>query len=422
MTMKRELLLLAAMGCLLAAPATADVVHLKDGRRLEGKVTDLGDKVRLKTRFGAAVLSKDEIDRIEMDADPAADYRAKSAGLAEADVEGHYALGLWCKQQKLAEQARKEFTAAVKADPDHSGARAELGYMKLRGRWTLETDVLRSARALQKIGQLDRCVVMLKPLTTSRDVQGAKKDGSLLLATVYEQLGDWSGALEQYESLQSLTLTKGEEVLIGARKEIIEKHPDGEYLVGEGSGAAVEPGLQPLAHPAVMGVALEDKAKEALARGRGIYERARRVDVANPGDAIEIFREADRHFVKANILCPDIARAYRVEVARKLIAVHEREFGRCLAKLVGTPAPSISYYPRSGRFTKASRGKWRAYIGKLEGYVKRSEAELQLMLELAQPYPDELSELISMAKKCSTDLERQRTFLRAQRKREHIKR
>ena len=144
------------------------------------------------------------------------------------------------------------------------------------------------------------------------------------------------------------------------------------------------------------------------------------MDVADPKKAVDIFLEADGHFDKANALSPDMARAFKVEVARKLIAVHERDFGQSLAKLVGTPMPTMYYYKGSGKFTAKSREKWQAYVHTLERYCRSAEKNLQRMLDLAQPYPDELSELIAMAKKCAKDLEKQRAFLRQQRKRENI--
>jgi tetratricopeptide (TPR) repeat protein len=48
-----------------AALAKEDVVHLRSGGRLEGKVTEKGDKIEVDTGGGVVVLAKDEVARIE---------------------------------------------------------------------------------------------------------------------------------------------------------------------------------------------------------------------------------------------------------------------------------------------------------------------------------------------------------------------
>lgn len=49
----------------LGSLAAADVVHLRSGGRLEGKVTDKGDKIEVDTGGGVIVLAKDEVARVE---------------------------------------------------------------------------------------------------------------------------------------------------------------------------------------------------------------------------------------------------------------------------------------------------------------------------------------------------------------------
>jgi hypothetical protein len=61
--MRTGLTILAMM--LLGFAAAADGVHLKDGRKIEGKVTDLGDRIRIERSFGSMTIDKAEVDRIE---------------------------------------------------------------------------------------------------------------------------------------------------------------------------------------------------------------------------------------------------------------------------------------------------------------------------------------------------------------------
>jgi tetratricopeptide (TPR) repeat protein len=53
-------------------------------------------------------------------------YQEKSVGLKPDDIEGHYQLGLWCRQNKLLEQAKTQFSKVLELDPKHKKARQEL--------------------------------------------------------------------------------------------------------------------------------------------------------------------------------------------------------------------------------------------------------------------------------------------------------
>jgi Tfp pilus assembly protein PilF len=50
---------------LLSLPARADVVYLRNGGKLEGKVTEQGDKLRIETATGTLSISKEDVLRIE---------------------------------------------------------------------------------------------------------------------------------------------------------------------------------------------------------------------------------------------------------------------------------------------------------------------------------------------------------------------
>ncbi|MCZ6603197.1 MAG: hypothetical protein O6952_09335, partial [Planctomycetota bacterium] len=64
-------------------------------------------------------------------------YREKAGALGPRDAIGHYELGLWCKEQGLAAEAKAEFQETIRFDRDHDGARRELGYVLRGGRWVL---------------------------------------------------------------------------------------------------------------------------------------------------------------------------------------------------------------------------------------------------------------------------------------------
>lgn len=124
--------------------AFADRVRLKDGRTLEGKVVDLGDRVRIEFGRGSVTFSKEEIASIERVKSAAETYREKAAALAEDDVEGHFQLAQWSREQGLEEEARAELLRVIAIDPEHAQARALLGHVKVAGEWvdTATTDIV----------------------------------------------------------------------------------------------------------------------------------------------------------------------------------------------------------------------------------------------------------------------------------------
>ncbi len=54
-----------AVALLLATIAAADVVHLRNGGKIEGRVTDKGDRVEVQTAEGTVTIEKTQIERIE---------------------------------------------------------------------------------------------------------------------------------------------------------------------------------------------------------------------------------------------------------------------------------------------------------------------------------------------------------------------
>jgi hypothetical protein len=133
--MNRVVLPVLLMLLLVAAAAFADRVHLKNGRVLEGEVTEKGDMVEVKMSIGTATVAKQDVDFIESVKGAAAEYQEKSAALAADDVEGHFQLARWCEDRRLKDEARAELLKVIAINPEHAGARALLGHVKVAGKW-----------------------------------------------------------------------------------------------------------------------------------------------------------------------------------------------------------------------------------------------------------------------------------------------
>ncbi|MFH1023399.1 MAG: hypothetical protein V1809_08405 [Planctomycetota bacterium] len=136
---------------LAAATLPADTVVLKNGDRIEGKVTENSDKgVSITVTRGnmQAVFHyrKDEVASIEAGADPAEilreEYQTRLAKVANGGTaDGWFALGEWCAEKLLKKEAEAAWRKTLTFAPDHEGARRALGYRRHQGTWMTEEEV-----------------------------------------------------------------------------------------------------------------------------------------------------------------------------------------------------------------------------------------------------------------------------------------
>lgn len=137
----------AVLTTALMSAAPADVVRLKNGTRLEGKVAERPGEIEVETADGARVtVSRSQVQRIEKRALPRDLYQQRAARVGANDTQGRYELGLWCLQNGLAADATAAFRRVIELNPEHADARAALGYERvgnawIKGKWeTLESD------------------------------------------------------------------------------------------------------------------------------------------------------------------------------------------------------------------------------------------------------------------------------------------
>ena len=131
----------------LALPAAADEVVLRNGAVLSGIVREQGDTVVVEVDFGTMTFRKTEVRSIRKSEDPMKEFEQK---LQKAtDARSLYDLALWAREKGLGTKAGDLFRKVLTLDRDHEGARKALGFEKVDGRW-LEGDDLQVARGLLK--------------------------------------------------------------------------------------------------------------------------------------------------------------------------------------------------------------------------------------------------------------------------------
>jgi len=150
--MKTLRFLLAAT---LAAPAVglADVVHLKDGRALEGAVQAEGDALVIRQRLGEVRVRRADVVRIEETEDRWDRLERLEDELARGTAEERYRFAAWARDHDFPEEAREAFLSVLRVDANHPGARAALGYVLHEGRWVTVEDRNRARGLVEHRGE-----------------------------------------------------------------------------------------------------------------------------------------------------------------------------------------------------------------------------------------------------------------------------
>ncbi|MCU0727589.1 MAG: hypothetical protein MUE73_17665 [Planctomycetes bacterium] len=121
---------------LLAGPALADTLHLKDGTKFEGQViSDSGGILRFRTAGGVLEFAKDKVDRVEKGKTRAEEFAERRKAIPEGDVPALLDLARWCAEEKLPAQRRKTLQEIVRLCPDHPETRRDLGQAHSKGAW-----------------------------------------------------------------------------------------------------------------------------------------------------------------------------------------------------------------------------------------------------------------------------------------------
>jgi hypothetical protein len=128
---------------LLVAPPSlfSDILRLRDGGSLRGRVTHQAETVTIETPAWKAVIPRERILGIETEPNPVETYaRLRSALPASPAAADWTALGSWCASNGLDGQAREAWSEAIRLDPDSEAARRALGYVRREGRWVSEDE------------------------------------------------------------------------------------------------------------------------------------------------------------------------------------------------------------------------------------------------------------------------------------------
>lgn len=148
-----KVLLLAAAGCgwFSARPVCADLVRLKTGGELRGKVLQSTDDsvVTVRTQLGGSVsVSAESVEFVTLRPPLIEEYETRLRQTPPT-VEGQLTLADWCRARGLVSQRIERLQQVIELEPDHKKARAALGHIWQEGQW-VDQDEMMAARGYVK--------------------------------------------------------------------------------------------------------------------------------------------------------------------------------------------------------------------------------------------------------------------------------
>jgi hypothetical protein len=220
----KTLLIVVISIFLLAAICAGDVIHLKDGRKVEGKVISKDDKVvKIETKFGTQEFSMDDVERIEEKQTPEEEYQERLKNTNLKDTDAVFVLIEWCKENKLEKYAKKHLRDIIGLDPNNKKAREMLGYVEHEGKWY-------TPRELEKMkADAERAEKEAAGLVEYKGEWMEKDDVENLKKGLVKYEDKWVTPEVKDRLEKGLVLYRGR----WANKEDVEKMKQGLFKVGE---------------------------------------------------------------------------------------------------------------------------------------------------------------------------------------------
>ncbi len=389
--MKRLAVILFVMA-MFSAPAGGDRVVLKDGRIFEGTVTELEGKILIELDFGKISISASEIESIERGPTPADRFESRLIEIDRTDADALFELSEWAKENGLLRRSEKILREVVSINSDHSGARRLLKHVKSDGKWLELPAAIELARSKLEAGKHETLLKQLLPeIEKLLDNPKHKRLIRNLEAHCLLRAKQFDRARRRFEELAEKS-PAAESVRYGIIAEILKIHPNGMYVLTEpypptamllaSPGKVLKPGPASLARPAVLSAALRDSAKVAVKKGQSLMAEGKTIESIEPEAAKTKYVLAGKCFDKADAIVPLIARSWRVEIARRRIAMITKDRDVQAAK----------YDALKDELGKRdmSASEYADLVGHMLKALTRVRSDLEAILELAGPYEREL--------------------------------
>ncbi len=132
---RRAVAVLALLVIAFASVARADILFLKDGKKLEGKVTkEDATAITIETKFGSFTIERSKIDRIDKQRLPKEELEqlVKDAG---DNADKMWDAACYARDKKIKDRYLDIAKRVIALDPSHRQANEALGRVQYEGRW-----------------------------------------------------------------------------------------------------------------------------------------------------------------------------------------------------------------------------------------------------------------------------------------------
>lgn len=189
----------------ICSTASADVIHLKDGRKVEGTIVSQdASKVSIQTKFGIVEFAMSEVKDIEKKKTKDQLYEEMLKNTDSRDTTALMKLVKWCKENRMSSKASRHLKQIISLDPNHVEAREMLGYVKFEGRWVTKKEK-------EKLEQeADAREKEAAGLVKYNGEWLPKEDVEKLKAGLVKYEGNWVTAEEKERLENNLVLYEGE--------------------------------------------------------------------------------------------------------------------------------------------------------------------------------------------------------------------
>lgn len=375
-----------------ASIALGDQVVLVDGRVFVGTVTVEDDAVRIDLPHGSVRFANSEVLRVEIKNTPESEFATRLSVVPKDDAISLYELAQWAGQNDLKRQATELLNQVIKIQPDHADARRQLGYIKVDGQWRLLDDADKIARSRLETGEkLDVLLAEVVPAMEEAASPQQKTSVKELRGLVQLRNRKFAEAADTFKELAAKA-EGAPAVRWSAIAEILAANSDGMYVLAEPyppsasllnpAAAQLKAGPQSLADPLVLQAALRDKAKKEIDAGRKLMDAAQAAENSDPDSARARYAQAGQAFDKADAMVSDIARSYRVEIARRKIAT--------LRKYVDGEAGKIDAMKGKLGQKDMTPQAYRTMVLQMLHLVDNVRDNLKAILDATKPFPREM--------------------------------
>ena len=410
-----------------AFPALGDVIYLKSGGEVEGRIIEESDEF-LKVELISGIIvefAQKNIEKIEKKETPLDEYKRRLEQVDENDAKALVDLALWCRDNHLIKEAQELAQKVVKIDKDNEAARSILGFVKIEGKWFklgprdiyLDGKVysveqaLDNAQNLYGEGKPEQSIKFWEAVYRKLS-ESQKLSADRTMAKIYQTLGDLGRLTKSYQRL-SITrlLPKNERIVYIYKVKILKKSRRG-FIVLDGENRS-------LLKEGVMEEAIKAEGKVVLGQA---YSKMKAVEVrsrSNPAEAKRIWNQVEEDSELIQALVPqeysyfvsrlDSARSTIIENERRLIkkqaAVYKARFEQAEVASRKLHPDSFSYKVYISKFTGETieftpKGK-REWKKNVDEYVESLRTQiywLKKILSLAKKYPSILQEEANFAR------------------------